>query len=295
MTRLGLSFSALLLACGPTPASQPASGEGQSDGVTEPKLDVPDDGTSSSSSGGDGCTEVVEGDVEVNDTSDFEWLRTVREIRGALTIDGLTEQSNLDFLGCLEEVESIWIKDTQSLRSLEGLGRVERLESGLSVSGNTALETLRGLDAVEAIGQVWILDNPELSRLELDSPTEIGSFRLGWYECDGYGPDATAIPRGDNPKLSELDGFGEVTAVTGFTIEGQSAFSSTETIVEVLSRRKPGSGIPAIGFHLNPQLGGADVNAVFEALGLDDRFEPSPGIVCENRDDQNKCPCLGGE
>ncbi|MBV1857270.1 MAG: hypothetical protein KUG77_02585, partial [Nannocystaceae bacterium] len=148
----------------------------------------------------------------------------------------------------------------------------------------------------EGIGQVWIRDNPELSRLELENPTDIGYFRLGWYECDGDGPDATAIPRGDNPKLTGLDGFGKVKMVSGFVIEGQSSFSSTGTLVDVLSRRDPSptGGLPAISFHLNPELAQDEIDAVFGALGLGEEFEPTPGVACENQDDENKCACEAG-
>ena len=78
MTRFGLLFSVCLLACGPSLAGDPPGGKGQSDSAVEPKLDVPQGVSSSASSGGDGCTEVVVGDLEVDDESDFEWLRTVR-------------------------------------------------------------------------------------------------------------------------------------------------------------------------------------------------------------------------
>ncbi len=299
MTRYGFLLSACLLACGPSPAEAPSGGEGQSDSVAEPKLDAPEDGTSSSSNGNDGCTEVVEGDLEVNDASDLDWLRAVREVHGVLTITELSGHAHLEFLGCLESVQGLWIKDTTNLRSLAGLGRLKTLERGLSVSGNASLETLRGLDSLESIGGggVSVLDNPELSRLELESPRDIGYFRLGSYECDGYGPDAAALPRGDNPKLSRLDGFEKVEKVSGFVVEGQSAFSSTETIVDVLSRREPSpdGGLPDIRFHLNPVLGQDELDAVFRTLGLEDEFEPTPGVVCENQDDDNKCPCKGGE
>ena len=298
MTRYGFFLSASLLACGPSPAAEPSGGEGQSDSVAEPKLDVPEDGTSSSSSsGGDGCTEVVEGDLEVNDESDFEWLRTVREVQGVLTIAELTGHTNLEFLGCLESVQGVWVKDTQSLRSLDGLGRLTALESGLSVSGNAALETLGGLDSLESIGEVWIRDNPELSRLELESPTDIRYIRLGWYECDGYGPDATALPRGDNPKLKGLDGLGNLdpAAKIDFVIEGQSGFESTQTIVDVISRIDIGvdNNFPSASFHLNPNLSREEIEAVFLAKGssLEDT---TPGVVCENQDDDNKCPCEAG-
>ena len=295
MTKSGLFFSAFLLACGPSPAAEPSGGEGQSDSVAEPKFDLPEDGTSSSS-GGDGCTEVVEGDLEVDNESDFEWLRTVREIHGVLTISEISELPDLEFLGCLENVQGLWVRDTESLRSLEGLGRLKAIEGDLSVSGNASLETLKGLASLESVQRVWILDNPELSRLELDSPTDIGRFRLGWYECDGDGPDATAIPRGDNPKLTGLDGLGQVRMVSGFVIEGQSSFSSTGTIVDVLSRRDPSptGGLPAISFHLNPELAQDEIDAVFGALGLGDEFEPTPGVACENQDDDNKCACEAG-
>lgn len=296
MTRFGWMLSSCLLACGPSRASSPASEEGQSGGVAEPKLDVPEDG--SSSSGGNGCTDVVEGDVEVNDQSDFEWLRTVREIRGGLTIAELTGHTNLEFLGCLETVQGIWVKDTQSLRSLEGLGRVKTLEWGFSVTGNASLETLRGLDSLESIGVVWIYDNPELSRLELESPTDIASLRLGWYECDGYGPDATAIPRGDNPKLKGLDGLGRIipSSNINFVIQGQSGFESTQTIVDVVSRIDIGvdNNFPSTEFHLNSKLSRSEIEAVFEAKESSVE-DVSHLVVCENRDDDNKCSCKGGE
>ncbi len=296
MTRYGLFLPACLLACGPSTAAEPSGGGGQSDSAAEPKLDVPQGGASSS--GGDGCTEVFEGDIEVNDESDFEWLRTVREIGGVLTIAELTGRSDLEFLGCLERVQGILVRDTQSLLSFEGLGRLRMIDGELAVRGNASLESLRGLDSLEGIGQVWIRDNPELSRLEIESPTDIGYFRLGWYECDGYGPDATAIPRGDNPKLTGLDGLGRIDPSSGidFVIEGQSGFESTQTIVDVVSRLDIGvdNNFPSTSFHLNPKLSRAEIEAVFEAKGssLEDS---TPGVVCENRDDDNKCPCKGGE
>lgn len=242
--------------------------------------------------------EVVEGDVEVNDEADFEWLRTVREIQGVLTIAELTGHTNLEFLRCLESVQGVWIKDTENLRSLDGLGRLGVIDGDFSVSGNTSLETLGGLDSLKSVRGVWVLDNPELSRLELESPTDIGSFRLGWYECDGYGPGATAIPRGDNPKLKGLDGFGRIDpgADIDFVIEGQSGFESTQAIVDVISRIDIGvnNNHPTTLFHLNPNLSREEIEAVFLAKGssLEDS---TPGVVCENQDDDNKCPCKGGE
>ena len=300
MTRRILALSALVAACGPSASESSTGGEGQSDSVGA-KLDVPaEDGTSTSGTStgrADGCTEVIEGDFEVTDESDFEWIRGVREVEGGLAVTGLSAQENLEFLGCLERAQGLSIRDTEGIRSLEGLSRLEVIDGEFVVSGNSDLETLAGLDALEAVERgLWILDNPELSRLELHTPIRIGQVRLGWFECDSYGrPDSVALPRGDNPKLKGIDGLELVDSGTGFIIQGQSGFESTATIVEILSRNPDaGSGTPSLKFNLNPALPSSEIEAVFLALGLDE-FEPTPAIVCENLNDEVPCPCKGGE
>lgn len=298
MTRRMLALSALMAACGPSASESSTGGEGQSDSVGA-KLDVPaEDGTSTSGTStgrADGCTEVIEGDFEVTDESDFEWLRGVREVEGGLTVTGLSTQESLEFLGCLERVKGLWIRDTEGIRSMEGLGRLELIDGEFSVSGNSDLETLAGLDALETVEWgMWVLDNHELSRFEIHTPTRVPRVRLGWYECEKENAGFVSVPRGDNPKLKAIDGF-ELVQDVDFVIEGQSGFESTQAIVDIFSGIEIGVGnvFPSAEFHFNPRLTAADLSAVYEVLGMEFESLP-PSIVCGNGGDDNECPCKGG-
>jgi len=198
----------LTTACGPD--LRPIAGEG--DGSGNEGDGSGNEGGSSSTGVPSECTEVVEGDLEITDASDFEWLRTVREVTGHVRVQDLTIAEDLSMLSCLEVAGGgLWAQDTKSLRSLRGVGRLRSVgtwpDGVVRVDGNLALETLAGLDGLEEIGTIRVWDNPNLSRLEVNAVKRLGNLMLGWVECVPPGVGGVAMPRGDNPKLTEIDGF----------------------------------------------------------------------------------------
>jgi hypothetical protein len=176
-------------------------------------------------------------DVTVSgpDLTDLTPLRTLREVRGRLTLARLPHVASLQVIAGLTRVESIRIEDLDALPDLVGLDLLTALAGELWIGGNAKLETLTGLTLTTA-GEVHLVDNPALSslgalatlagpleRLELrslpslnslDGLQQVTSIRfLDVVDCSGL-IDLSELTLGaseiiqlfDNPSLSTLQG-----------------------------------------------------------------------------------------
>ncbi len=303
--RVVLSATLLLTACGPglSPIVSEGGGTGSEAGGTGNEGSG-SEGSSSSSGAPSECTEVVEGDLEITDASDFEWLRTVREVTGQVQIRDLAVAEDLSMLSCLDVVgDGLLVIGTDTVRSLHGLERLRFVgtwpDGLIFVEANAALETLAGLDGLEEIGTIRVWDNPNLSRLEVNAVKRLGNLMLGWVECVPPGVGGVAIPRGDNPKLTEIDGFEALESGALFGVYGQSGLVSLTRIVELSKLREaeqlkqPSNENISGTFELNSALPLSEINEFYAVRGL---FPPySVGLVCGNKDDPNVCECKGGE
>ncbi len=286
-------------ACSPTPARVPSSTGTASDSSTIPETSSSSESGSSSeasSTGLVGCTEVFEGDLRVDEDTDLDWLRTVREVTGTLRVEGTTTWTTLEPLSCLQKVgQSLSIRDNMALESLDGLERLEVLGAAdilamanFAVSNNPSLKSLRGMDSLRKIESIFIQSNASLDRLELNHVEEVQSVHLGGCDYNESGDDF--YPFGDNPQLIEFDGFDALLPGERalFTSQGQSNMASLSRLVELT---QAGVDVSTGSMMFNPKLGDDEIAAVYEAAG----YTP-PGAVedrfCENRDNDLECRCF---
>jgi hypothetical protein len=83
---------------------------------------------------------------------DLEPLDGVRVIEGDLQVNR-TSFANLDFLGCIEEIDGLLtIYGNSELTDLSGLDRLQRVTGGIVFGDNTALIGIDGLGALTQIG-----------------------------------------------------------------------------------------------------------------------------------------------
>lgn len=124
---------------------------------------------------------------------DLGALDGVRVIQGELQINR-TSFANLDFLGCIEEVQGEFtIFGNAELTDLSGLDHLERLGAGFIFSENAGPTELDGLPALTEIGgSVVIQGNPSLTGISgMTSVSTIGG----------------ALNIRDNDLLEHIDGL----------------------------------------------------------------------------------------
>lgn len=92
--------------------------------------------------------------IIIEGEDDLAALDGVRVIEGELQINR-TSFTNLDFLGCIEEVQGeLTIFGNAALTDISGLDRLARLGNGFVFSENTAITELAGLGSLTEIGQI---------------------------------------------------------------------------------------------------------------------------------------------
>ncbi len=291
MTDRSLILGTLLaVACGPKVGSD--GGGDSSAGSSSTDADA-STGSSTSSTGVDaGCIEVVYGSLLLDEETDLEWLSTVREVTGQLTVNSFGGTRDLRELRCLDTVGgAIDIQRNPDLESLAGMEMLREIGGILFVTENPRLRTL-DLPVEEVYG-VRIGSNPSLESLGLADIRAVDFFSLGSNSCPDF-PEPDAVPTivGDNPSLKSVEALQNLQDPVLFIIAGQSGFSSTDEIVETTKtfrRRYPDRqhGVESV-FLRNPSLSESEVSKVFEAEG---RESYGADQACENRDDDRKCVC----
>jgi len=104
------------------------------------------------------------GHLVIESEADLAELDGVRAIEGELQIDS-TSFTNLDFLGCIEEVGGeLTIFGNAQLTDLSGLDRLQRVGDSFIFSENTAVPELAGLGALTEIGGIVEVDGVPQSR-----------------------------------------------------------------------------------------------------------------------------------
>lgn len=129
----------------------------------------------------------------IEDEDDLAALDGIRVIQGELQINR-TSFANLDFLGCIEEVqEEFTIFGNTELTDLSGLDRLERLGAGFIFSENAGTTELGGLAVLTEIGgSVIIQGNSSLTGISgMTSVSTIGG----------------ALNIRDNDLLEHIDGL----------------------------------------------------------------------------------------
>lgn len=150
-------------------------------------------------------TATLPGHLVIEGEADLAALDGVRVIEGELQVSR-TSFTNLDFLGCLEEVGGeLTIFGNAQLVDLAGLDRLERVGGGFVFSDNTAVPELAGLGALTEIGEVVQVDGETQTR---------GSLVIGGnHAMTGIsGMTSLATIRGalnirDNDALEHIDGL----------------------------------------------------------------------------------------
>ena len=284
-------FGALLaVACGPE------VGGGGEDGGTGSSSTGADasTGSSNSSSGVEvGCFEVVYGSLLLDEETDLEWLSTVREVTGQLTVNSFGGTRDLRELRCLDTVGgAIDIRRNPDLESLAGMEMLREIGDILFVTENPRLKTLDL--PVEKVCGVQIASNPNMESIGLANVRSIDFLSLGSSSCPDF-PEPGAVPTivGDNPLLKNVEALQNLEEAVLFIVAGQSGFVSTGGIVETTEafrRRYPDKqyGVQS-EFLRNPSLSESEVSKVFEAEG---RESYGANQACENRDDDRECTCF---
>lgn len=296
-SRVAFAAVCLVAGCGPVTAETTSGGNsGEAGGSVSSSSTSGTSTTSSeeiSSSGGEECTEVVEGALLVNGETDLEWVATVREVAGQLSVTALPGSETLAELKCLEKVGGgFFVDQNPELRSLSGMVRLKELNHAI-IYENPKLEQV-GLDALESVDILEVSGNPVLSMIGLPKVRAIRDLRLGGYSCPEWPePDTVPVIGGDNPQLRGIDGLENLESSVTFVVSGQTGFVSTDRIVEVSELLHEG-GIHADSIRIrssffgNPNLPETEIAKAFEAQG---RKSYDGDDACENRDDNRICEC----
>lgn len=283
----------LLAACGPDVGAvgETGGGDGGSSLTGAGSLS----GGADSSFGTDaGCFEVVDGALSVDEGTDLEWLSTVREVTGQLTILSFSGTRDLGELRCLQSVGgAMAVRGNPNLESLAGLEMIRDVDDFLIVTENPRLRTLD--IPLERVRRLQVSSNPSLESLGLSMVQEMELLEVGYINCPEF-PDPetglTPVIGGDNPLLQGVDGLESLRSDSVFLIAGQSGLVSTEGIVEVAESYQQQFPDGQVGvqskFWGNPSLSEAEVSRVFDAEG---RKSYGAAQACENRDDERECQC----
>lgn len=248
-----------------------ACGAGRVDGTGDGSASTSTVTDESSSSGPDECWRVIDGSLVVDDTTDLEALRNIREIRGDLAIDlDSSTQSDLSFLGCLESVEYLSLRVGGNFVSTAGAVRLARATTIHIAPGSVGPRALEGFEHISELISLEIDDSSALERIELP-----GLERLSWIRI---GNCLTNLPQ-NNPSLTSTGTFASLEHVGSILVEGNVALVRDGILDALL---KNGGAAPEyVSYIINGQLPEEEIVPVFEAL------DPGGGL--------NMCGNLGGE
>lgn len=163
-----------------------------------------------------GVDGVVPLSVIIEADDDPSILAGVRRVEGSLYIDR-TNLTNLDFMGCLEEVTGdVMIHGNDALTNVDGLWSLRSIGADFVLSHNDALTDFDGLPNVETMdGMVVIDDNASLevitgfhSLVGLEGETV---FDPNWGEEVTLG----GLWIRSNPALRSIDGLGRLVVLRG--------------------------------------------------------------------------------
>lgn len=248
-----------------------ACGAGRVDGTGDGNASTSTVTDESSSSGPGECWRVIDGSLVVDDTTDLEALRNIREIRGDLAIDlDSSTQSDLSFLGCLESVEYLSLRVGGNFVSTAGAVRLARATTIHIAPGSIGPRALEGFEHISELISLEVDDSSALERIELP-----GLERLSWIRI---GNCLTNMPQ-NNPSLTSTGTFASLEHVGSILVEGNVALVRDGILDALL---KNGGAAPEyVSYIINGQLPEEEIVPVFEAL------DPGGGL--------NMCGNLGGE
>jgi hypothetical protein len=274
-----------------TASSSRATTEEATDVATaSPANDTSGEGDASDSSAPSHCVDVIEGDLEIDDRTDLDELRTVRLVTGTVRIGQTQTLEDLNFLECLEEVgANLLIGANEGLRTLHGAARLEQVGygdlssgHGLFISNNPNLVSLAGLDSLRFPRIVSIYDNPSLAELSLPTVESVWSLRIGGCRQDAE--DVPALGEGNNASLVEINGFQSLENVSFLEISGQASLTS---IAHLGALAQAGTDFNDITIQYNPDLPVEEIEAFFTAAGK----TISDERVCGNLGGAPECTC----
>ena len=239
---------------GSSGVAPPLDASGSSSTSSESSTREGTDGSASASSTDSGgatpCSEVVEGDLELDAQADLEAVRSVREIEGTLAITGSVV--DLEALGCLESIRgSLQIHDTAGLGDLSGLEGLTHVGGQLWVARNPDLASLDGLSSLRFAS--WInLSHNGITHLGLPALQATDSITIG--DC---------LPEDEGePLLEDLDGLDALLALTTVSVHHAPNLAALSGLQAFAER---GGSVAIVKLWFNEQLDPATIDALTDA------------------------------
>jgi hypothetical protein len=159
---------------------------------------------------------IVEGDLDITNSSTLGWYENLEVVTGTLTILGNTRLTSLDGLENLRAVKHLVISENVNLQDVEGLSGLRHAKS-VTITGNTRLENLQGLESIRKVDRLVVTKNGIFSTIGLDGLEEAGDVVIS-----------------SNPRLLSLRGLSNLASADNVTIANNPRLSSESGLLDNL-------------------------------------------------------------
>jgi hypothetical protein len=179
--------------------------------------------------------EIYDGDFNISNQGDIDFLSGFREVTGDLTVcASLVDMKGLESL--ISVGRTLHFHHNSSLINLKGLNNLQYIGRDLYIVENDNLKSLKGLESLETIAsQVWIYLNPSLLEIgSMNNLTSVGSIEIALNELlteiNGFKKLEHVNGHLDlvNENLSNLNGFNMLNRIEGKLYISRSALTNLE-------------------------------------------------------------------